>query len=241
MARATKYKYEKGDEIGLYRVIKVLPSEPKVKNLVIYSECLLCGEKVKRFSNRMDSKHRGCTAVVKIEKEPEPLPVVQAKNHIRKDGSVVMLDKDGYAIGEIPVDELNVDDSDPEELELGDLSLPAEVLSVLNFDVDVYAIELIKKADALDSGTKFLFITTLRRYLNLVHFSRKIEKKLARTTEMTILGSNGNQVANPLLTQYKTLSSESNVTVRVLNGIISKFNDSGIDDDPLLKALKGGE
>lgn len=85
-----------------------------------------------------------------------------------------------------------------------------------------------------------MFITTLRRYLTLVHIARKIERKLAQNDELTVLGSNGNQVANPLMTQYKAISSESNITVRVLNGIVSKFKSKDADDDPLVKALNGG-
>lgn len=235
MARASKYKWQAGDEVGLYRVIKVLPKQPHVKNLVIYSECLLCHEKVERWSNRMDSKHRGCTAPAEIVKEPEPTPtVVHVKPHTRADGSIVETAENGKPI------EVDVTADDPEELELGDMNLPPEILNALNFDVDAHAVELVKKAEELDSGTKFLFITTLRRYLTLVHVSRKIERKLAQNNELTVLGSNGNQVANPLLTQYKAISSESNVTVRVLNGIVSKFKAKDADDDPLVKALNGG-
>lgn len=239
MARASKYKYEKGDEVGLYRVLKVLPSEPFVKNLSIWCECLACGVKCKRWSNRLDSKHRGCTAKVEVVKEVETVPTISVKPHTRADGSVVQTNENGNVVGELPP-ELGIHNSDSEDLELGDLNLPPEVLAALNFDVDAHAIELIKKSEELDSGTKFLFITTLRRYLTLVHLARKIEKKLSNTDEMTILGSNGNQVANPLLTQYKALSSESNVTVRVLNSVVSKFNAKDADDDPLLAALRQG-
>lgn len=236
MARASKYKWEKGDVVGLYRVIKVLPSEPNVKNLVIYCECLACGEKVKRWSNRLDSKHRGCTAKVVVA-EPEPIAeptVIVPKPHTRADGKIVQTNENGNVV------ELDVTDDDAEDLDLGDMKLPAEILTALNFDVDAHAVELVKKAEELDSGTKFLFITTLRRYLTLVHVGRKIERKLAKMEDMTIAGSNGNQVANPLLTQYKAISSESNVTVRVLNGIVAKFKAKDTEDDPLLKALNGG-
>lgn len=236
MARASKYKWQAGDEVGLYRVIKVLPKQPHVKNLVIYAECLLCKEKVERWSNRMDSKHRGCTAPAVIDKEPEPAPVavVHVKPHTRANGSIVETGEDGKPI------EVDVSADDPEELDLGDMNLPPEILTALNFDVDAHAVELVKKAEELDSGTKFLFITTLRRYLTLVHVGRKIERKLASMEDMTIAGSNGNQVANPLLTQYKAISSESNVTVRVLNGIVAKFKAKDAEDDPLVKALNGG-
>ena len=238
MGRARKYKYELGDEVGLYRVIKVLPSKPHVKNLVIFAECLLCNEKVERWSTRMDSKHRGCPAQVSVDKTPEPVepvPVVHPKPHTRANGSVVETTENGKPI------EVDVTDDDPEELEaIGGMNLPPEIMNALNFDVDAHAVELVKKADELDLGTKFLFITTLRRYLMLVHVARKIEHKLSNDPELTVIGSNGNQVANPLLTQYKAISSESNITVRVLNGIVSKFKAKDADDDPLVKALNGG-
>lgn len=236
MARARKYKWETGDEVGLYRVLKVLPKQPHVKNLVIYAECLLCKERVERWSNRMDSKHRGCTAPAVVDKEPEqPVPVVHPKPHTRANGSIVETGEDGKPI------EVDVTDDDPEELDvIGDMNLPPEIMNALNFDVDAHAVELVKKAEELDLGNKFLFITTLRRYLTLVHVARKIERKLSNDPELTVVGSNGNQVANPLLTQYKAISSESNITVRVLNGIVSKFKSKDADDDPLVKALNGG-
>ena len=238
MARASKYKWDKGDEVGLYRVIKVLPSEPNVKNLVIWCECLLCGERCKRWSNRLDSRHRGCTAPKKVEiVEPEPVPVVELKRHTRADGRVVETNEYGNVVGES--DPVALTDDDSEDLELGDLSLSAEIVQALNFDVDAYAMELIKKAESLDPDSRLLFFTTLRRYLTLVHVARKIERKLARSDELTVAGSNGNQVANPLLTQYKAISSESNQTARALHNMLTKFKSAEAEDDPLAKALAG--
>lgn len=232
MARASKYKWEKGDVVGLYRVIKVLPKSANVKNLVIYSECLLCKAKVERWSNRMDSKHRGCTAPAAIEKTPEPvedLEVFHVKPHTRKDGTVVVTDENGNVV--------NPDGG--EDLTAGDLGLDQSVIDALNFDVDTYVKELLKAAENMDAGTKFTFITTLRRYVSLVHIARKLELKLANNGELTTLGSNGNQVANPLITQYKSVSAESNVTVRLLNNMIIKSGGDG-ETDPLLEALRLG-
>lgn len=236
MARQRKYKYEKGDEVGLYRVIKVLPRVANVRNLVIYCECLLCGEKVERWSNRMDSTHRGCTKKdeVKIVKPlpeiDENIPVVQVKPHTRKDGTVVVTDERGYVIN----------DEGSEDLLDGDLDLPAEVTDALNFDVNAYVEELVKKAESMDVGSRFTFMSTLRRYVALVHLARKLELKLAHNDNLTIEGSNGNQVANPLITQYKTVSAESNQTARILNSMVAKLMSRETEDDPLIKALNGG-
>lgn len=235
MGRARKYKYEAGDEVGLYRVLKVLPSKPHVKNLVIYCECLACGAKVERWSNRMDSKHRGCTAEAVVVKEPEVTAVstILPKPHTRADGTIVETDEHGKPLA------LDIKPEDAEDLAAGDMDLPPEILAALNFDVDAHAIELVKRSSELDTGSKLLFMTTLRRYLTLVHLARKIERKISRTEDLTSLGSNGNQVANPLITQYKAISAESNTTVKVLNGIFAKFNKKE-EDDPLLAALNLG-
>lgn len=229
MGRAKKYKYEKGDEVGLYRVVKVLPREAHVKNLVIYCECLLCGAKVERWSNRLDNAHKGCPkkAEVKILRpEPVDVPVVELKPHTRKDGTVIETDDAGFALND-----------GGKDLLAGDLELPTEVTDALNFDVNAYVKELVAKAEAMDAGSRFTFLTTLRRYVALVHIARKLELKLAHNDELIIAGSSGNQVANPLITQYKTVSAESNQTARILNGMVAKLSAKDTEDDPLLKAL----
>lgn len=234
MARASKYKWEKGDVVGLYRVIKVLPKTANVKNLVIYAECLLCSEKVERWSNRMDSKHRGCTAPAIIEKEPEQdLPVFHVKPHTRKDGTPVVTNENGNVVT------VDTEIEGTEDLIAGDLGLPANILDALNFDVNTYVTELVKASEDMDTGTKFTFITTLRRYVALVHLARKLELKLAHNDNLTVDGSNGNQVANPLITQYKSVSAESNVTARLLNSMVNKSSGSG-EVDPLAEALRAG-
>lgn len=235
MAKPRKYKWEKNDEVGLYRVIKVLPSEPNVRNLVIYCECLLCGERVKRWSNRMDSTHRGCPkkSEVKILRPlpaiAEDVPVVKVKPHTRKDGTLVVTDDRGYVVNE----------DGSEDLLDGDLDLPAEVTDALNFDVNAYVEELVKKAETMDVGSRFTFMSTLRRYVALVHLARKLELKLAHNENLTVEGSNGNQVANPLITQYKTVSTESNQTARILNSMVAKLMAKETADDPLAKLLGG--
>lgn len=235
VAKPRKYKYEKGDEVGLYRVIKALPRVANVRNLVIYCECLLCGEKVERWSNRMDSTHRGCPkkADVKIIRPlpeiDEELPTVTVKPHTRKDGTVVVTDERGYVVNE----------DGGEDLLEGDLDLPAQVTDALNFDVNAYVEELVKKAESMDVGSRFTFMSTLRRYVALVHLARKLELKLAHNDNLTVEGSSGNQVANPLITQYKTVSAESNQTARILNSMVAKLMAKETEDDPLAKLLGG--
>lgn len=231
MARPSKYKWEAGDVVGLYKVIKPLPSEPNVKNLIIYAECLLCQEKVKRFSNRMDSKHRGCTAPAKVDKSPDAEPIVVAPApHLRKDGTPVVTNDHGFVVKSEEPDEATILASTT--------NLPTELQNALNFDVEAQALEMIRLAKKLDASTNLVFMTTLKRYLSLVHIARSLEKKLSETGELTVIGSAGSHVANPLITQYKTVSNESNSTAKILTNILAKLTDDG-GVDPLLEALNG--
>jgi hypothetical protein len=260
MSKAKKYKYEKGDKVGLYEIIKPLPSEPNVKNLVIYCECLLCGEKVKRWANRLGSKHRGCDANVKIEKQkPEP-ETMHPLLHTKADGTRVQTNQHGFVITPAPKkaeaeqvvadasadampDQTSLTDDDTDEFSLPDsLELSDEVKEALNIDVDSQAVEIIRKAKNLDASTMFIFINTFKRYLTLVHIARRLERKMNHANvELTIIGSTGAQVANPLIVQYKQVSQESNATIKVLLSMVAKMNASDGDDDPLAKALRGGE
>lgn len=235
MARKSKFKYIKGDEIGFYRIIKTLPSEPHVKNLRIYCECLLCGEKVVRWSNRLDSKHRGCKAQVEIKKEPEPLPIVAAKQHTRADGTVVEVDENGRPI----VAELETEAEAEAVGIIEALGLPDEVKQSLNVDFNGQVLEMVKRAESLDSSASFLFKTTLKRYLTLISISRKLESKIAKMDDLMTINSNGNQVASPVVVQYKSVSAESNAVVKVLNNILLKSGGGDADDDPLAKILGG--
>lgn len=259
MSKAKKYKYEKGDKVGLYEIIKPLPSEPNVKNLVIYCQCLLCGEKVKRWANRLGSKHRGCDANVKIEK-PKPEPeVMHPLLHTKADGTRVQTNPHGFvitpkkpekpeaeravaeAVADAQPDQTSLTDDDTDEFSLPDsLELSDEVKQALNIDVDSQAVEIIRKAKNLDASTMFIFINTFKRYLTLVHIARRLERKMNHAgVELTIVGSTGAQVANPLIVQYKQVSQESNATIKVLLSMVAKMNAKDGDDDPLARALRG--
>jgi len=257
MSRAKKYKYEKGDKIGLYEIIRPLPSEANVKNLILYCRCLLCDKKVKRYANRLASKHRGCSAEVKVE-TPKPDPeVVHPLLHTKADGTQVQTNRFGFEYKKPSDDDASklvaeaTADAEPEQTSLddegedvdlvADLNLPPEVAEALNIDVDAQAIEIIRLAKDLDPSTNYIFINTFKRYLTLVHLARRLEKKIGGNTELTVIGSTGTQVANPLIVQYKQVSAESNAVIKVLLGIVAKMNASKMDDDPLLKALAGGD
>lgn len=237
-----RYKYEKGDEVGIYRVIKTLPNKPHVKNLRIYCECLLCGEKVERWSNRLDSKHRGCAARDVVVDKPELLPVpksepkaIKPKPHTKKDGKVVRVDRQGRIVAEPK------ETADSKTL-LEQMDLPDDVRRLLNIDYSQEVSEMVRKAENLDQGQRFLFITTLKRYLTLLELSHDLEVKIANLGgQLITTNSNGNQVAHPVIVQYKQLSSESNAVAKVLNSILTKNAGSDDDDDPLAKLLGGGE
>ena len=251
MARSKKgsYKYNAGDKIGLYEVIKALPSEPTVRNLRMWCRCILCGEKCLRFSNRLDSKHRNCKSDVKVKKGKIVPPkekikpvVVETLPHLRADGSVVQTDEQGFVVD--PVQEVaDATPDDPESEEQFSLpetlDLPDEVKQALDVDVNQQAIEIIRKADGLDTSTKFIFINTFKRYLTLVHIARQLESKMNRAdVELTIIGSTGKQVANPLIVQYKQVSAESNATIKILLTMVTKMTAGDQADDPLLNALR---
>lgn len=256
MSKAKKYKYEKGDKVGLYEIIKPLPSEPNVKNLVIYCECLLCGTKVKRWANRLGSKHRGCDANVKVEQaKPEP-EVMHPLLHTKADGTRVQTNPHGFVIAQKQAeaeqvvaeatadaqpDQTTLTDDDTEEFTLPDtLQLSDEVKQALDIDVDKQAVAILRKATNLDPSTEFIFHNTFKRYLTLVHVARRLEHKMnSNTLELTIIGSTGAQVANPLIVQYKQVSQESNATVKVLLSMVAKMNAGDDADDPLARALRG--
>lgn len=256
MSKAKKYKYEKGDKVGLYEIIKPLPSEPNVKNLVIYCECLLCGEKVKRWANRLGSKHRGCDANVKVEK-PKPEPeVMHPLLHTKADGTRVQTNPHGFVItpkkteaervvaeasADALPDQTTLTDDDTDEFSLPDtLQLSDEVREALDIDVDKQAVAILRKATNLDASTEFIFRNTFKRYLTLVHVARRLEHKMnSASLELTIVGSTGAQVANPLIVQYKQVSQESNATVKVLLSMVAKMNAGNDSDDPLARALRG--
>lgn len=237
MAKNDTYKFKAGDKVGYYKIIRVLPSEPHVRNLVLYCECLIDGVKVKRWSNRLDSIYRGCKSENKRDFKPVP--------HTRYDGTLVVVGENGRVVDDPDAVAMLADvksetgDIDTGDFEYDTMNLPKEVREALRFNVDAQAMEMIKQAKELDVSTNFLFMTTLKRYLTLVHLARKLEAKIGVLDDLTIVGSNGSQVANPLITQYKQVSSESNVTVRILNNIVSKMGDNGAGDDPLLNALSG--
>jgi hypothetical protein len=140
-------------------------------------------------------------------------------------------------------DQTSLTDDDTDEFSLPDsLELSDEVKEALNIDVDSQAVEIIRKAKNLDASTMFIFINTFKRYLTLVHIARRLERKMNHANvELTIIGSTGAQVANPLIVQYKQVSQESNATIKVLLSMVAKMNASDGDDDPLAKALRGGE
>ncbi len=233
MGKTKTYKWQAGDEVGLYRVIKVLPSKPHVKNIVIYAECLLCHEKVERFSNRMESKHRGCEVKAVIDKEAEPVVVVP-KPHIRANGQLA---DEAEAVGELIAESQQTDRDAEDFLPLSTIDLPPEVAEALSVNIDDEIVKIVEVAKELDRTTYFIFVNTLRRYLQLLHLTRQLEYKINKSGELTVLGSSGTQVANPLIVQYKQISSESNQVIKQLLGIVGKMNAGKGEADPLLEAL----
>jgi hypothetical protein len=228
MSGRRKYKWEKGDVVGFYTVIKPLPREPHVKNLIIYATCNLCGEKVERYSNRLDSFHTDCAGKADYKKSllpPEPERIVIAPApHTRKTGVTVADIKQAMTPETLDV-----------ELQARDLGVSADVMDYLNFDIDKELNELVAQGQTLPADQQFIFKSSLRRYVYLVKLSRRLEVMLSNY-ELTVIGSSGNEVANPMLVQYKQVSAEATAVGKSLRTmLVSKASE--VEDDPLAKAL----
>lgn len=240
-------KIQSGDVIGLYKIIKPMPYAPTVTNMKFYCECIECGEKVVRYSNRLESRHRGCTAPVeKREINGVVKQIVYVQPHTKPDGTIVGAEvattKTLTSVNDVPI--INEDDDTPENFVVpSTVKLPKRLQEYFDVDIDAKAIEILDMASDYDISRNFLFTTTFQRFLSLTHLSRKLQHEINKAeTEMVVEGQRGRQIANPLLVQFKQVSSESNVTARLLIDIIDKMKAKGVEDaDPLMKALRGGK
>ncbi len=228
MAGKRKYKWQKGDVVGFYTIIKPLPREPHVKNLVIYAKCNLCGEKVERYCNRLDSIHNGCAGKADYKKsikpdEPEKILIAPAP-HTRKNGITVA-----------DLEQAMTPETLDAELQASDLGVSKEIVDYVNFDIDTELDELVALGKTLPLGEQYMFKASLRRYLYLIRVSRRLEVILSRY-ELIIEGKSGQDVANPALVQYKQVSAELTAVGKSLRAmVISKGGE--VEDDPLAKAL----
>jgi hypothetical protein len=237
--QATTYrgKLQSGDVIGLYKIIKPLPYAPNVTNMKFYCECLQCGAKCVRFSNRLNSRHKGCTAPKTYT--PQGKEIVMVHPHTPAAQVGIEQQPAPQRVEDLPI----IDDDSPEDFHVPKtMKLPKEVADYFNNqNIDEQAIEILEMAKQYDIGRNFLFTNTFQRFMTLLHLSRKLGRAVSDDgMNMVVEGQRGKMIANPLMAQYKQISAEMTSTTRILIDIIDKMkNKAEEDEDPLTKALLG--
>lgn len=230
-------KLQAGDVVGLYKIIKPLPYAPNVTNMKFYCECLECGEKCVRFSNRMNSRHKGCTAPKTYTPQGKEIVMVQPHTPAAQVGDLAQ--PAAQKVDDLPT----IDDDSPEDFFVPQtMRLPKEVADYFNSqNIDEQAIEILEMAKNYDVGRNFLFTNTFQRFITLLHLSRKLGRAVSDDgMNMVVEGQRGKMIANPLMAQYKQISAEMTATTRILIDIIDKMKSKAQeDDDPLTKALRG--
>lgn len=218
----TKWEDRIGEVVGLYKIIKPLYDKLHVKNTKLWCECMICGERVERFSTRLAAKHTGCKPNDKVADFHEALET-QEKRKTEK-----------------PTTKL-AEDVPEEYIEPFTVNLPAEARNYFKFDIDATAIEILKEAEKMGKNKNYIFITTFERFVNLLHLARRLAHEINKPTlEYMVEGQRGNMITNPLITQYKQISAESNGVARLLVAILNdEKQQEREDDDPLTKALRG--
>lgn len=237
MAMTYRGKLQAGDIIGLYKIIKPLPYAPNVTNMKFYCECLECGEKCVRFSNRMNSRHKGCTAPKTYT--PQGKEIVLVKPHIPAAQAEAAQQATTQKVDDLPI----IGEDSPEDFFVPQtMQLPKEVADYFNSqNIDEQAIEILQMAQKYDIGRNFLFTNTFQRFMTLLHLSRKLGRAVSEDgMNMIVEGQRGKMIANPLMAQYKQISAEMTAATRLLIDIIDKMKaKESEDDDPLTKALRG--
>lgn len=234
-----KGKYQPGDIVGLYRIIKPLPYAPNVTNMKFYCECLECGEKCIRFANRLNSRHRGCKANLTYAPNGKEIIYVQPHTPAADIEAAKEAESKTQKVEDLPV----IDENSPEEFFVPNtMNLPKEIADYFNQqNIDEKAIEILEMAKDYNVGRNFLFTTTFQRFMTLVHLSRKLGYAVSQNDmNMIVEGQRGRMIANPLITQYKQVSSEMTAVSRLLIDIIDKMKAREREEDPLAKALRGG-
>ena len=116
-------------------------------------------------------------------------------------------------------------------------------------NINAKAQEILKIAEQYGVEKNFLFITTFKRYTVQLKILGDLEKAIedngATVTKEYVKGRK-NLYTNPAINEYNKAVNSANKTVSTLMSIIKtnsdKYNeDSGQEDDPLLRALNGDD
>ena len=107
--------------------------------------------------------------------------------------------------------------------------------------------EILKIAESKGVQTNFFFITTFKRYNTQITILNDLEKALQENgtlvTKEYVKGRK-NLYDNPAINAYNRTTDSANKTVATLIKIIKSFGEadkeeSGENNDPLLKAIRG--
>ena len=107
--------------------------------------------------------------------------------------------------------------------------------------------QILKIAEQYGVEKNFLFITTFKRYSIQLQILGELEKAIEQhgsMVEKEYVKGRKNLYTNPAINEYNKAVNSANKTVSTLMSIIKtnsdKYNDdSGEEEDPLLRALNG--
>ena len=109
--------------------------------------------------------------------------------------------------------------------------------------------QILKIAEQYGVEKNFLFITTFKRYSIQLQILTELEKAIEEhgsMVEKEYVKGRKNLYTNPAINEYNKAVNSANKTVSTLMSIIKtnsdKYNDdSGEEDDPLMRALNGDD
>ena len=109
--------------------------------------------------------------------------------------------------------------------------------------------QILHIAEQYGVEKNFLFITTFKRYSIQLQILTELEKAIEEhgsMVEKEYVKGRKNLYTNPAINEYNKAVNSANKTVSTLMSIIKtnsdKYNDdSGEEDDPLLRALNGDD
>ena len=109
--------------------------------------------------------------------------------------------------------------------------------------------KILEAAEASGVQSNFFFITTFKRYTVQLSILTELEKKIrengALVTKSYVKGTE-NLYANPAVAEYNRTTDSANKTLSTLLKIIRTFKSleeetDTEDEDPLMKAINGGD
>jgi hypothetical protein len=113
-----------------------------------------------------------------------------------------------------------------------------------NLNLNEQAQEILRIAEKYGVESNFFFITTFKRYSNLLKYLTELEETIAKEGLMvtkTYIKGAGNKSVHPALAMYNKTCAEANKTVSSLMRIIKELrnNEKNGEPDPLLEYLGG--